>query len=914
MPDAGHAQQLQERWRQGQAPDVWAFLAGAGDLPPAEVVPVLRVDQHQRWQRGDRVLVESYLERLPHFHTDDEALLDLLYGEVLLRQEFRDAPDVEEYVRRFPRLEPALRRQFAVHRALTADPSGALKSTSTSLHTGLLPAGDPGRTGSQVGQGIAPAGPDSEPPRLSGYAIQRVLGRGGMGVVYLAEDTNLGRPVAIKVIRPDLAARTEAVPRFLREARATAAIKSDHIVTVHQAGQQGGVPYQVMEYLQGLSLEEWLRRGKQLTTAQLLRLGRELAQGLAAAHAAGLVHRDIKPANVWLEAPTGRVKVLDFGLARLNDGKGTLTNPGTLVGTPAYMAPEQARALPVDARTDLFSLGVVLYRLSTGRLPFPGDDALAILSALALDSPPPPRELNPDVPAALSDLILRLLAKSPADRPATAQEVVAALRGIERERAAARPPATAPPASSAVAVPADPPACATTTIAGPVKPQPPRRPRPLLVAAGLLLVGAGILLYQVIIRITDPEGKTHETEVNPGDTIRIVPKQPNAGKPPPAADPDRRAAEMVLRFAVREKGVGIGTDKEEATPITRTEDLPVEPFKLRRVHLEASPGPLDEVAEAVSQCPTVGTVNLNGSTLTEKAVAALARLPALRELYLSGSNCSDAMVAHLRGHLTLETLVLSDTQVTDAAAAHAATCPNLQTLWLPASITDEGFRELTRLKNLRRLAIRHSQVSDGGFALIRSFPDLNELRMHDIPVTAAGLVPLQGLAKLRTLTLSAPQVNIAILKKLPALAHLTVHGTPGDQPLRQLDELASLITLRISNAAITKESLEGMARRDRLELLTLDDCALGDEFLEPVGRMHSLKQLGLAGTPITDTGLGHLHGLKNLTALNVTKTGVTAAGVAKLRVALPQCRIAADHGTFGPGKPAAETPKPPSTP
>ena len=284
-----------------------------------------------------------------------------------------------------------------------------------------------------------------DPPRADGelgwmahYRVVRPIGEGGMGLVFQAVDTHLLRPVALKVIRPELADVQGAKDRFLREARAAAAIKHDHIVTIYQVGQQREVAFLAMEFLQGVSLQRWLERGKSPSIDLALRIGREVASGLAAAHRIGLIHRDIKPGNIWLEAPNGRAKILDFGHARAIREDVEITHAGTILGTPAYMAPEQARGEPADASSDLFSLGCVLYRLLTGRLPFEGRTILAVLTALATETPPSPRTLNPATPQALDDLVMRLLSKTPADRPASAQAVVEAIRGIERQLAADR--------------------------------------------------------------------------------------------------------------------------------------------------------------------------------------------------------------------------------------------------------------------------------------------------------------------------------------------------------------------------------------------------------------------------------------------------------------------------------------------
>ncbi|MBI1916569.1 MAG: serine/threonine protein kinase [Planctomycetes bacterium] len=280
---------------------------------------------------------------------------------------------------------------------------------------------------------LAPPQGADELGRLGPYGILKVLGTGAMGVVFLAEDPHLKRLVALKVMRPSLAASAEFHRRFLREARLAAAIEHEHIVPIYQAGEDRGVPFLAMKLLRGETLEDRLRRtGGRLPLPEVLRIGREVAEGLAAAHAQGLIHRDVKPANVGLEAGRDRVKIVGFGLARGTGSDAHFTQAGAVIGTPAYMAPEQANAEDVDARCDLFSLGAVLYRAGTGTLPFGGKDTLSVLSALATQTPAPPHRLVPSLPRAFSGLVMRLLAKDPADRPQSAQEVVEAIEAIER--------------------------------------------------------------------------------------------------------------------------------------------------------------------------------------------------------------------------------------------------------------------------------------------------------------------------------------------------------------------------------------------------------------------------------------------------------------------------------------------------
>jgi serine/threonine protein kinase/Leucine-rich repeat (LRR) protein len=316
-------------------------------------------------------------------------------------------------------------------RLLRTQPSG--QTAGTSQTGGVAPNVDDPESYDFLS---APQGPD-ELGRLGPYRVLKVLGAGGMGVVFEAEDPQLRRKVALKAMKPALAASATAKQRFVREAQSTAAIKHDHIVTIYQVGEDRGIPFLAMEFLEGAALDAWLKKGRQPTLAQILRIGREMARGLAAAHQRGLIHRDIKPANVWLEAPQGRVKILDFGLARGTKDDSQLTQSGAIVGTPAYMSPEQANGHKVDHRTDLFSLGCVLYRLCTGQMPFKGENTMATLMCVVSEHPRPAHEVNAKVPRVLSDLVMQLLAKDPAGRPDSARDVIEAIQAIEREQPAA---------------------------------------------------------------------------------------------------------------------------------------------------------------------------------------------------------------------------------------------------------------------------------------------------------------------------------------------------------------------------------------------------------------------------------------------------------------------------------------------
>jgi serine/threonine-protein kinase len=264
--------------------------------------------------------------------------------------------------------------------------------------------------------------------RMGGYEIREVLGQGGMGIVFKAFDESLHRVVAIKVLAPALASSQKARRRFTREARAAAAINHPSIVTIHAVDSEGDLPYLVMEYIAGCSLRQRIKSSPPLSLPEIFRIGVQIADGLAAAHEHGVIHRDIKPANIMLEEGVERVKITDFGLALAALDRSGLTSLGQIVGTPAYMSPEQIAGVPIDARSDLFSLGCVLYAMAAGHSPFQGATSLDVLRKVADLRPEPLQTVDPRIPRDVSALVERLLEKEPEKRPPGAAEVATFLK------------------------------------------------------------------------------------------------------------------------------------------------------------------------------------------------------------------------------------------------------------------------------------------------------------------------------------------------------------------------------------------------------------------------------------------------------------------------------------------------------
>jgi serine/threonine protein kinase len=258
--------------------------------------------------------------------------------------------------------------------------------------------------------------------RLGRYDIERVIGSGGMGVVLKAHDSELNRPIALKLLAPHLSHVGAARERFAREGRAAAAVVHEHVVGIYNVESSAPVPYLVMQYVPGRSLQARVDDDGPLGIEEILRIGMQAAAGLAAAHRQGLVHRDVKPSNILLENQVERAVLTDFGLARAIDDA-SLTQTGILAGTPHYMSPEQATGGPIDHRSDLFSLGAVLYFMATGHPPFRAAGSLAVLHRICNDAHRPVWQLNKDIPDELCEVTDELLEKKPSRRPATAEDV-----------------------------------------------------------------------------------------------------------------------------------------------------------------------------------------------------------------------------------------------------------------------------------------------------------------------------------------------------------------------------------------------------------------------------------------------------------------------------------------------------------
>ncbi len=362
-----------------------------------------------------------------HCSTNDQ-LLTFLRGQLSAQEESELQLHLNECVSCRGRLEIAAADAYAWNEAKQFFGSGALHASpndSTISH-------DEATQGSQrIRQVLDSLGPTDDPHslgRIGGYEVTGVVGAGGMGVVLKAHDRSLDRIVAIKVMSPHLSSIGSARKRFAREAKAAAAVLHPNVIAIHSVASEDASPYLVMRYVRGASLQKRIDSQGPLPLKDTLRIGSQIAAGLAAAHEQGLVHRDIKPANILLEEGVERVTITDFGLARAVDDA-SMTCSGVIAGTPQYMSPEQTRGEPINARSDLFSLGSVLYAMCAGRSPFRAETTYGVLYRIANDNPTPVCEINSDVPVWLGHVIERLMAKRAADRFESAAQVAALLEG-----------------------------------------------------------------------------------------------------------------------------------------------------------------------------------------------------------------------------------------------------------------------------------------------------------------------------------------------------------------------------------------------------------------------------------------------------------------------------------------------------
>ncbi len=714
--------------------------------------------------------------------------------------------------------------------------------------------------------GGAPTQPPTTTPRFGDFVLLGELGHGGMGVVYRAEDPRLKREVAIKVMLPQFAVNPQAKARFVREARAQAKVEHDHVVAILHIADHDGLPYIVMPLLKGMTLQAALKANPRPPLPEVIRIGREVAEGLAAAHEKGLVHRDIKPANVWLEGKKLRVKVLDFGLARTTveveateASEGPVTNVGAIVGTPAYMSPEQGRGLPLDGRTDLWSLGVMLYQMTTGELPFGGVTSLAILTSLAFDNPPPPIAKNPAVPQSLSDFVMRLLAKDPAYRPPTAEIAADELRAIEGGlvNAVRVIPLDSPPPLILATTGPDPFAELDATEenathdAEPVDDDEPINVRTATKPRGgfpmmWALVGAVLLAVAGVVGFVASQMGKKPEEVVKEDPPKLTPPTRTVKKDKPLApgEAERQVAELFNPYA--SLGLRLGTPPQDLL-VKPGDPLPAEPFVIHSIALVNTDIPAAAAAKLLSSVSRLSSLS---SYVDQR-----------KQLHWS-----DDQLGQLAASPVRDTLVIFETDFDPSPKAWEA------------------------LKRFRfvNLNFSGSRVTNESIAGLPQFGEIRQLVISALGMTGK-LTPeswskLLNFTRIEYLVLSSPLGLDTAVGKLIA-------GLPGLQGLT------------VANCDLDAANIQELSKCPKLTSLSLHGVRPPDLLPKYLAGLKLLSQLDLHQTELSPGTIESLATLTQLQGLWLKGTGATEAQVKLLNAALPRCTITWDKGTAEPSEP-----------
>ncbi len=716
------------------------------------------------------------------------------------------------------------------------------------------------------------------PKELEHFRILKKLGEGGMGTVYEAQDTRLNRSVALKVLRPELLSKPDAKQRLLREARSVAGLSHDNILTIHHVGEVDGNIYFVMPILEGETLADRLKRKQILSVNECTKFGTQIAQGLKYAHDQGIVHRDIKPANIWLETKLDdRIKILDFGLARKNQGDATITTDGTIVGTPAYMAPEQTRSGAVDPRADLFSLGVILYELSTGKRPFVGDDTLSVLTSIAVDEPAAPHRVNPNIPKSYSDLVMKLLEKKTIHRLQNANEVLEELQAIgsvqpvlntQQNRLFSK---------------------GLTGIAlgllfsffviglgfGVYKLSFATKEGTILVEAdenadirfrkGKLEIydEAGKLVYTLqgseknktlpegkyLLKVIDAKGvetESPELLVKKGEETKVRVQVVADNKENPIGKgvetQDRKWAEWVITTGGG--GVEIRRGRRE---ITKVEDLPNDAFEVTGIRIEKNvpaesllrlgkaPDLLkletkemnDELIKAFGDCKSLKTLRCKSAIgLTPKGYALLKNFNQLEVLDLALVSSKNEDYEFLKSLPQLKVLNLSDgLELTDDWSENLKNINGLEEFRIARIPVRAGaLQKISGMKSLRVVVFQNIAFGEGEFARISGLTELEQLNLANSTISDADMMNLQKLTKLRGLDLFGTKVtdnglkNIADCKELQVL---NLNGGITDDVIPMLKEFSKLRS--VSSTNFTKDGAEDLAK-------TLPECEIEYNF------------------------------------------------------------------------------------
>ncbi len=789
--------------------------------------------------------------------------------------------------------------------------------------------------------------------RLAHYEIEAILGSGAFGIVAKAFDEKLHRVVAIKLMNPGLATTSPPRKRFLREARTAAAVTHENLVAIH-AVEEEPIPYLVMEYVPGQTLQQRMNAQGPLELKELLRIGQQVAAGLAAAHATNLIHRDIKPANILLTGgPNERAKISDFGLARAVDDA-SMTSSGMIAGTPLYMAPEQARGEPLDHRADLFSLGSVLYQMASGRPPFRAANTIAVLKRVCEDTPRPLADVIPEIPGWLDTIIFKLLEKNRDDRYQTAQEVADLLARCQRELEHTGH-VTAVPQKEPLPVVGSSNAQATKE---PKSPQTkPEVTKNRSVAFGMVLAFCAVLFVTVLaprigrwFQATIPplpqtqnigglrfDGKDDYVEVTgldwnyPQFTIEaFVTSDPASDNGTIAflgsgANDDEEwlslydggpadAGKRISGAAVHGKdgfqnayGPFSGGVRQHRALVCseRMIDYYINGVWQGQRRAEPHEGGQWKMKELRLGCDGNGRKFFQG-VIDELRISRVARYT--QSFDLIASVIEDDLTLALYRPREGQGVVMKDL----SGNGHDGNIVGAS--WVKTKAPSPSTSSETDPTLVQRQQSAERQLMDWLFAnqgavivatpgqAIARQPDPNNPRFmepgvrhhkkEDLPSDSASLLGVFS-GKLT-------DSQVQFIGDCRQLEHIMAWASPlTNEALAPIVALPKLRSLSLAHTKITAEGIPTLIRAAGLVQLDLGALPLTDDSLIELARLEKLEYLSLWGSQVTDDGLNRLSGLKSLRTLVLNRTRVTEKGAESLQRALPECLILTDDNSTG---------------
>ncbi len=702
------------------------------------------------------------------------------------------------------------------------------------------------------------------------YDFVSVTGWGGMSVIYKARQRGTGLVVAIKMLH-SLLMTDHSLKRFQQEAKAIMSLRHPNIITVHDFGvSEHGQPYMVMDFIEGKTLADVIKEKGGLSLEESLHRFIQLCDALDHAHQVGVLHRDLKPSNIMISNKDGNfedARIVDFGIAKLLDKEdesddGHLTQTGELFGSPLYMSPEQCRGSQVDARTDIYSMGCVMYETLTGRPPFKG---ATIVDTLVLQMTAPAKSLaeacpEQRFPHELENVIAKALEKDPSDRYQTMKDLELALMEIQPNQKLSGPPLW-------------------------------RNRQKKITTIPFFVYCTGVAFLMVTIGTVVWWRGIHAPPArSPESTRNEVPKPKLAEDKNPVSnlvDPDRvKIASNIVTMLTAPRNKIIGATLRECL----STDLGLSELNLKDAHIG------DIGTEWLTNQRALKSLSLDETNVGDITLSRLTSLPHMEKLSLRGTKITDHGLEFLLNLQNMTGIYLSETQITDQGMHRIAQFSKLKELSASSTaITDAGFDSLRRL-SLTKLHASDTKIGDLGLASLSHMVSLEELHLRDTKVGDHGIAQLKNLQNLKELNVAETSVTdqgIQYLLQFPNLNSFCIAENPiTDSGTKVFQKMLKLERLDLESTKITDKTILNLVELPHLKELNVKDDNIGDAGLVALSHMPELAVLNLAGTNVTDKGLKRFQSGKALTTLILTNCDeLSLSAIREFKKRTPNCSV-----------------------